>query len=79
MWSFTKSDGNTTEPVKFSAPVKKTLVKVTPLMVAVPLLNPIFNTFAEKPPPTFRIDPGAHGDGVQVANVKFPGSPPELA
>jgi len=60
--------------VKVNSPVKKICGKVTPLRVTVAGLNPIFSSAAGTVPPTFNIDPGAHGK-VQVAKVKFPGSP----
>src|SRR5829696_8362206 len=78
-WSFTKSCGNTTEPVKFHVPVKETFSKVTPLRMTVPRWNPIFHVPGFQTPPTFRTDPGPQGAGRQVANVRFPGSPPEAA
>jgi len=74
-WPITKSAGNTIDPVKFSPPSKYRLGNVTPLTKAVPADNPIAKFEAMKDPPTSRTDPGPHGDGVQVANVKFSGSP----
>ena len=61
--------------MKVNSPVKKICGKVTPLRVTVAGLNPIFTSAAGTVPPTFNIDPGAHGLEVQVAKVKFPGSP----
>jgi len=61
--------------VKVRFPVKKIWGKVTPLRVTVAGLNPIFRRAAGTTPPTFSIDPGAHGEVLQVANAKFPGSP----
>src|SRR5215217_5709772 len=72
---FTKSSGNTIDPLKFSAPPKFRPKKWTPLMVAdPPKLLPIFKLLARNTPPTFRVEPGAHGAGLQVAKANESGT-----
>ena len=72
---FTKSFGNTIEPIKFNVPPKFIPKKLTPLMVAdPPKLLPIFKLLSRKTPPTFRTEPGVHGEGLHAAKANESGT-----